>query len=110
MSFQHKSLAAGRWQELSFFEQMANIGSEVERTIKWREKKSEYSEMAFWRSLELLDLTIDDEKNRERLRELDRLREVLVDYFRFQNSYGSSDQKWRNYFNAFNYAAAKNKH
>jgi hypothetical protein len=31
MNFVHKELAAGRWQTLSFMEQMANIGSEVER-------------------------------------------------------------------------------
>ena len=30
---QHKELAAGRWKKLSFCEQMANIGSEVERAL-----------------------------------------------------------------------------
>jgi len=30
----HKELADGKWQLLSFAEQMANIGSEVERTIR----------------------------------------------------------------------------
>jgi hypothetical protein len=39
MNFEHKELARGRWLELSFFEQMANIGSEIERTIKWREEE-----------------------------------------------------------------------
>ena len=86
---------------------MANVGSEVERAIRWREKNSEYSEMAFWRMLELLDLTIDDKKNHSRLKELGRLREILIDYFKFNNIYGSTAEKWRNYFNAFNYAAVK---
>jgi len=36
MNIQHKELAAGRWNKLSFVEQMANVGSEVERTINWR--------------------------------------------------------------------------
>lgn len=85
---------------------MANIGSEVERAMKWREKKTEYSRLASERALELLDLTIDDVKNRKRLKELFRLREVLADYFYFDNIYKSTDQKWHNYFNAFNYAAA----
>jgi hypothetical protein len=35
VNFIHKELAAGRWLEFSFMEQMANIGSEVERAIKW---------------------------------------------------------------------------
>lgn len=104
-NYLHKELAGGRWQELSFFEQMANIGSEVERTINWRESKPDYSQKAFERALELLDLTVADPKNRFRLRELLRAREALVDYFKFDNLYGSSDQKWRNYFYAFNYAA-----
>ncbi len=29
----HKELASGRWAQLSFVEQMGNIGSEVERAL-----------------------------------------------------------------------------
>jgi len=109
MTYQHKQLATSRWNKLSFFAQMANIGSEVERAIKWKEKgNNNYSRLAFERALELMDLTIEDEKNYKRLRELVRLREVLVDYFAYKNIYGSSDTKWRNYFLAFNYAARLN--
>ncbi len=91
---------------MSFFEQMANIGSEVERAINWRKKgNSEYSKFACERALELLDLTIDDLKNQKRLRELLRLREVLVDYFYSSNSFSSSDILWKNYFFPFNRAA-----
>ncbi len=108
MEYQHKELAQGRWQELSFFEQMANVGSEVERAIKWRAKNNDYFQMAFERALELLDLTADDLKNKSRLKELLRLREVLADYFCFDNIYGSTDKKWQNYFWAFNYAARVN--
>lgn len=63
MNIQHRELAAGKWDRLSLMEQMANIGSEVERTINWRKKNnSEYSRLAFDRSLELLDLTVADRK------------------------------------------------
>lgn len=106
MSYQHKNLAGGKWFELSFPAQMANIGSEVSRAISWKNKNnSEYSQKAFERALELLSLTISDEKNKKRLRELTRLNEVLVDYFAFNNEYKSSDQSWQNYFLAFNYMA-----
>jgi len=106
MNYQHKQLATGRWSQLSFFEQMANIGSEVERTILWKEKKNkEYSEQAFERALELLDLTIIDKKNKSRLRELMRLRETLADFFVFNNEFSSSDKLWRSYFYPFNWAA-----
>jgi hypothetical protein len=109
MNYQHKELASGRWFQLSFFEQMANIGSEIGRAINWRKKDKKTSESAFERGLELLDLTIKDPKNKKRLKELCRLREVLVDYFCFDNIYGSSDEKWNNYFYAFNYAARVNR-
>ncbi|MFH0887052.1 MAG: hypothetical protein V1843_02670 [bacterium] len=63
MSHQHRELASGRWQSLSLMEQLANVGSEVERTISWRKKNNaDYSRMAFDRALELLDLTIADRK------------------------------------------------
>ncbi|OIO75661.1 MAG: hypothetical protein AUJ85_02410 [Elusimicrobia bacterium CG1_02_37_114] len=105
MNYQHKQLAGGNWFKLTFFEQMANVGSEVERTIIWENKNKEYSIKAIERALELLDLTISDIKNRLRLKELMRLRETLVDYFYFDNQFSSSDKSWQNYFYAFNYAA-----
>jgi hypothetical protein len=106
MTFQHKELAAGRWKELSFFEQMANVGGEIERTLNWKRKGNEdYSRRAFERALELLDLTIDDVKNRSRLKEIVRAREALADHFAFDNAYCSTDSSWRNYFYSFAFAA-----
>ena len=106
MTAVHRELAAGRWFELSLVEQMANIGSEIERTISWRGRNERNSTTAFDRGLELLDLTIADPRHRRRLRELARLREALADYFVFENSYGSTDESWRRYFHAFTHAAA----
>lgn len=109
MEYQHKKLANGGWQTLTLIEQLANIGSEVERTIKWKNKgNTEYSRMAFERALELLDITIADPQNRKRLKELTRLREFLTDYFAFGNDYQSSDKQWQNYFYAMNFAARVN--
>lgn len=109
MNYHHQELASGRWFSLSMSEQLANIGSEINRTINWREKDNlEYSKNAFERALELLDLTTADKKNIKRLKELTRLREVLVDYFFGDNEYQSSDQLWQKYFYAFNYAARIN--
>ncbi len=105
MNYQHKGLAAGRWFQLTFFEQMANIGSEVERAINGQKKNEEYRRKAIERALELLDLTIADIKNRSRLKELTRLREALIDFFYFDNQFSSSIESWRKYFFAFAYAA-----
>ena len=110
MNYRHKLLAGGKWQELTFFEQMANVGSEVERTIIWREKNKQNSLNAIERALELMDLTIADRRNRKRLKELSRLREAIVDYFYFDNRYGSTDELWQKYFYAFSYAARMNRH
>jgi len=98
----HKKLAEGNWYRLSFFEQMSNIGSEVERAIKWKNKKNNsYCQSSFERALELIDLTIEDKRNLSRLKELTRLREIFVDYF-LDNQYSSSDKMWNDYFFPFN--------
>ena len=106
-TFIHKDLASGRWFTFSLMEQLANIGSDVERTIYWRNAGNlEYSQSAFERVLELIDLTVADKKNRLRLREILRVREALNDYFRYDNEYGATDEAWQSYFFDFNYAAA----
>ena len=104
----HKGLASGRWFQFSLMEQLANIGVDVERTIRWRNKGDlKTSNQAFERALELIDLTVADPKNRgPKLRELLRTREALVDYFVYDNKYQTTSEIWQKYFFAFNYAAA----
>ena len=101
----HRDLAAGRWHTLTLVEQMAHIGSEVERALSWRERHAGIAGRAFERALELLDLTLSDPKHRTRLREPARLREQLADFFAFENEYRTSPESLRKYFAAFNYAA-----
>jgi len=109
VSYQHKSLAEGRWNQLSFIEQMANIGSEVERALNWRLKHNTvYCQQAFERSLELIDLTLDSVKGLARLKEVARLRETIVDYFFGTNQFISTEESLRKYFLSFAYAARRN--
>ena len=109
MSYQHKNLAAGRWNELSFLEQMANVGSEVERALNWKTKRNViYSQKAFERALELMDLILDSVKSFTRLKEIARLREAIVDYFFGTNQFMSTETLWKKYFSNFTYAARKN--
>ena len=108
MTYQHKELAAGRWSRLAFLEQMANVSSEVERALNWRTKHhSAFSQRAFERALELIDLTLADTKSPARLRELARLREAMADYFAGNNHYASSEASWRRYFLPFTYAVRR---
>jgi hypothetical protein len=97
---QHRDLAAGRWTELSLADQLGNIGSEISRASKWRDRNPAIARGAFERALELLDLTLDDPRHRRsapRLREIARAREVVVDFFDGPNQYQStaaSVAKW----------------
>lgn len=99
MSNQHKTLAKGRWKSLSFLEQMANIGSEVERTISWNEKNNAvYSDKAFIRSLELFNMTLDSNLTLSQRKEVARAREIWTDFIRYGNQYKSDKEQWRRYF------------
>ena len=104
----HKDLSQERWNSFSLFEQLANVGMDIERTIIWKQQGNEEKSMqAFDRALELLDMTIADPKNKgPRLKELVRTREALADYFVFDNEYSTNEKIWQDYFYQFNYAAA----
>jgi hypothetical protein len=79
----HADLAAGRWQTLTLAEQLANVGSEVDRAIRAREAgRSARFERALDRALELIDLTVQDERWRgHRRREILRVREEVCRLF-----------------------------
>lgn len=108
MSMQHKEIAEGRWGRLSLVEQLANIGSEVERALNWRAKNNtDYTMKAVERALELIDLTLDNIVKVSHFKEITRMREAVVDYFAGTNQFMSTDKSWRNYFLHFAYAARK---
>jgi hypothetical protein len=87
---------------------MANIGSEVERALRWSAKGNpDYSRMAFERALELIDLSLACSHLPSHLKETARLREALVDYFAGPNEFGSSESSWKSYFTPFTYAARR---
>ena len=103
----HKGLEDGRWFTLSLVEQMANVGCDVDRAIRWKNKGDmENSDKAFERALELLYLTIADKKNRKRLKELCRVKFAVADYFKGDNLFGFTDESLHKYFFNFNYMAA----
>ena len=109
MTQQHKDLAAGRWSELPFVEQMANIGSEVERALNWQTKHNPaYSQKAYERALELVDMTLDCVMSFARPKKLARVRAVIVDYFSGTNQFLSTESSWRKYFSPFTFAARRN--
>lgn len=99
---QHKDLAGRRWYALSKVEQMANIGSEIERAIKWKKKgNGEYANLANLRALELFDLTLGDRRYGKGLKEVARARELWLDYFVGDNQYLQTEEQWKKYFLSF---------
>jgi hypothetical protein len=106
----HRDLAAGRWWSLSIAQQLGNVGSEVSRATAWATRDPRRAEAALHRALELIDLTLDDPRHRRsvaRLRELARVREVLVDAFAGPNQYGSTPASLQRYFDAYAVAARR---
>ena len=71
-----------RWFQLSFAQQMGNIGSELARARNCDEKNDLLQrERSFDRAFELIDLTIADPRWTRKLNELTRFREVVADWF-----------------------------
>lgn len=108
---QHKNLASGAWGTLTLCEQLGNVGSEVGRAVSWHKKgNKEYFEKAFERALELLDLTISDNRWRAfawpgRLKELVRAREFLCSVFFDSVNNLATPQEAEKYFFQFAVAA-----
>jgi len=99
----HSELASRRWQTMDICEQLANVGSEVERTLMSRESgKTERFERAFERALELFDWTAQDDRWRgPRRREVLRAREEFVRLFFDPECDPRSADGLRRYFLAF---------
>ena len=90
---QHATLENGRWAELSFPQQMANIGSETSRVYKALVSgKESRAESSFARFQELIDLTIRYGRQNESAaarsamrKELCRFRELYCDAYLSRN-------------------------
>ena len=100
---------AARWHTLSLLEQMGNIGSEVDRIASWKKKGNEdFALKALQRSLDLLDLTIADQRWKNRLKEITQARELLSDLYVGNNTYNFTPEYFSKYFLEFAIAARKN--
>jgi hypothetical protein len=103
--YRHAELAAGGWGRLSLVEQLGNVGAEVGRMRRWREKDERLAAGAFERALELLDLTLADPRWRGRLKEIARARELLCDAASGGRDHGATLEELDRYFLAFAFAA-----
>ena len=78
---------------------MGNIGSEFFRMISLKEKGDlKNSKESFVRVLELIDLTIEDKKEKGGLFEILRVREIICDLFLEAGAHKISLQPLKKYF------------
>jgi hypothetical protein len=103
----HPGLAAGGWRDLTLAAQLANVGTEVGRMIRWRERDAARAAAAFERALELLDLTLADGRWKGRRREIARARELLCAAATGSEEYGTTLEAMDRYFLAFAVAARR---
>lgn len=98
----HAGMAA-RWGELTIAEQMAHVGSEVERALRASEAHDETRrDFAIARALELFDLTAADERWRGcRRREILRAREAFCGQLLAPDASAAGSMSLRKYFLAF---------
>jgi hypothetical protein len=103
------SETARRWHTLTLMEQMAHVGSEVERAIRAYDANNRVRfDGALARALELFDLTATDERWRgPRCREILRAREEFCRLFFDANVPPNSASGLRRYFLAFAMAARR---
>ena len=100
---------ARRWHTLTLVEQLAHVGSEVERAIRaWESNNRARFDNALARALELFDLTATDDRWRgPRLREILRAREEFCRLFFDETVLPKSAHGLRRYFLAFATAARR---
>lgn len=106
---QHPDLAVGRWYTFSLLDQLGNVGGEVSRAVRWQKRDSTLFDKAIIRALELLDLTIQDQRWQGRLKELTRARELLCDAWLGGPKHGQTMQDLDRYFFHFALAARRNR-
>lgn len=99
----HAELAAGRWRAFTLAEQLAHVGSEVDRAIvAWEAQRPDRFEKALARALELFDLTARDDRWRgHRRREILRSREEFCRLFFEDHPPSGAARTLRDYFLRF---------
>lgn len=93
-----------RWFAMPVSVQISNIGSEVGRAIRYKEKKEDDKAARFCnKAIDLWLLSERDPKNAHRKGEFECAIDELKDYFLGDNIYGTTAQTLQRYYDAFLY-------
>ena len=91
-----------RWFEIPVWMQISNIGSEVERAIRWKNRGDKQKAANFCnKAIDFWRLSEEDPKNMHRIGEFECAIEELQDYFLGDNLYQTSDEVLKKYYDAF---------
>ncbi len=101
MNYFHKNLVQGEWQKLDLIEQLANLGAEIGRCAKWQGKDEKIFNNCVLRALELFELTIKDPKNKKRLKEICRAKELFLRAVYGDNEFNTNLKDLEKYFTPF---------
>lgn len=96
------STTVASWYAMPVTMQISNIGSEVSRAIRWKNKGDDVKKVNFCKkAIEFLNLSISDPKNVHRKQEFEFCIEELQDYFMGNNDYDTTDEMLEKYYDAF---------
>lgn len=90
------------WYKMPIGEQISNVGSEVHRAIRWKNKGDEQKKINFCKkAIAFLEIMESDPKNKHRKGELDSCIDELEDYFLGENIYQTTDDVLIKFYDAF---------
>ena len=93
-----------RWFRMPVTEQISNIGGEVARAIRWKNRGDRQKACNFCnKAIDFWLLTEEDPKTKHRIGEFDNAIEELRDYFIGENLYQTTDEVLTRYYDAFLY-------
>lgn len=91
-----------KWWKMSIGEQIGNVGSEVARAIRRKNKNDILGAQEFCiHAIEMLCYTKQDPKNVHRRKELSYAQEEILDYVLGENLYQNDDQSIMKWYDAF---------
>lgn len=102
VSLTHNPEVIEKWFQLSIQEQISNIGSEVLRADRWKQRGNQERMRTYYdTAVSFLCLSIRDPKNAAGKTELNLCIDELADYFIGENLWGTTSETLQRYYNAF---------
>ena len=90
-----------KWYSMPVNVQIANIGSEVERALRWKDRDPKKAENFCRKAISFWEIVKSDPKNRFREEEFQTAMDELEDFFLGENLYQTTEQDLRRYYDAF---------